>query len=483
MATGGERRQRSGTQQGIEDTTVDYYDIMVIGKAGMGKSTTADKLLVASPTGHTYEGAEYSEPERKGERVSVDDLSIWLLADIPDELKRVQTRLKNIAFFRGLKDPHKEINEYHAEEQPNSGETPDFELISNDSTRMRVLDVPGFFGEQDAGASFASAGEKAHNSVKHALRRMRKILQIQTAMCMKFRRILYFLPNRGSLNRSDSYLETELTTLAKYFGKAIFECMIVVATLSAEAYEGGNPCAFSDKAMRKTKENFRAVLSRTLSSITELPEPPILFISMTSSCEEILQGVKTAQVVREPITLEFDSHICARCGSTAISVQSVKVAVYTDETESSTIPYNQSTCHPLFVPKYSKIVRFFRGVVYVVSLRSLCQNYLDESCVQCKEKPGSRGCTKVNTKYELDGEFLIVDHTNNTSEPIVFQSQDENDQSIPPLQGDPVNGAQTTTITPSVQGPTLSSSGVVVRETNVDNDPTDSHTYLETKGT
>ena len=476
MATGGETRQRSRTQQRMEATVVDYYDILVIGKAGMGKSTTADKLLVANPTGRNYEGAEYSEPKRKGDCVNVEDLNMRLLAGTHDEFKRVQTRLKNIAFFRGLKDPCKEINDFHTEEQPNSGETPDFELISNDSSRVRVLDVPGFFGERDAGASFAPAGEKAHNSVKCALQRMRKILQIQTAMYMKFRRILYFLPNRGSLNRSDSYLETELTTLARYFGKAIFECMIVVATLSVEAYEGGNTVVFSDKAIQKTKENFRVVLSRTLPNERGLPEPPILFVSMTSTCEEILQGVKTAQVVREPITLEFDSHICARCGSKSISAQSVRVAVYTDETETSTIPYNESTCHPLFVPKYSKIVRFFRGVVYVVSLHSLCQNFLDESCVRCERKPGSRGCTIVKTKCELDGEFFMVDHTNNTSEPIEFQFEDVSDKSIPPLQGNPANSAQTTTSAPPVQSPTLSSSGVVVRET-------DSHTYFETKGT
>ena len=36
-------------QQGIEG--VSYYDIMVIGKTGQGKSTTTDKLLIANPTG------------------------------------------------------------------------------------------------------------------------------------------------------------------------------------------------------------------------------------------------------------------------------------------------------------------------------------------------------------------------------------------------------------------------------------------------
>ena len=76
---------RSGTQQGIEDTTIDYYDIMVIGKTGMGKTTTADKLLVANPDQIKYE-AEYTEPERNGECMNVEDLSIWLLSDADDEV-------------------------------------------------------------------------------------------------------------------------------------------------------------------------------------------------------------------------------------------------------------------------------------------------------------------------------------------------------------------------------------------------------------
>jgi len=41
-------------QQGIEESRVDNYDIMVIGKTGQGKSTTTDKLLIAIPTGQDY---------------------------------------------------------------------------------------------------------------------------------------------------------------------------------------------------------------------------------------------------------------------------------------------------------------------------------------------------------------------------------------------------------------------------------------------
>ena len=133
MASGGGTKVRSASQQGIEDGQIDYFDVMVIGKAGMGKTTTADKLLVANPQGCSYQGAQHSEPEVNEGCVSVKDLSIWLLSNAPYELERVKTRLKNIVFFRSLENPHVEINLFHSEDQPNSGMTPDFELIPVDA--------------------------------------------------------------------------------------------------------------------------------------------------------------------------------------------------------------------------------------------------------------------------------------------------------------------------------------------------------------
>ena len=180
---------------------------MIIGKTGMGKSTTADKILVANPDGHDYQGASYSEPVVDNERIRTSDLSMWLISDAPGEMVRVEQRLKNLVFFRGLNEPHVEINTYHS---GNNDTTLSFEVLSNETTKVRVLDVPGFFGEGDAGVAVAAADTKAQHAVGCALERMRMVLQIQAAMHMKFRRILYFLPVHGELKRSDSYLETEL---------------------------------------------------------------------------------------------------------------------------------------------------------------------------------------------------------------------------------------------------------------------------------
>ena len=63
---------QSATQQGIENSTIDYYDIMIIGKTGMGKSTTADKLLVANRDGHVHLGSQHSEAVIKGEQMTLE---------------------------------------------------------------------------------------------------------------------------------------------------------------------------------------------------------------------------------------------------------------------------------------------------------------------------------------------------------------------------------------------------------------------------
>ena len=437
-------KERHPVQQGIEDTSVDYYDIMVIGKTGMGKTSTADKLLVASLDGHNI---RRSEPEMPAERIKVENFSLWVLSEAEEEdIKRVTVRLKRIAHFQALDNPHQRIN---TEGQEDGGTTLNFELISNESTKIRVLDVPGFFGDGDAGLALASADEKANYAASVALGRMRNILQIQATMHMKFRRILYFLPVHGALRRLDAYLETELTTLAKYFGEKIFKNMVVIVTLPVESYVGGNTVTFPESSLELTKKHFNIVLSRSLSQKDDLPEPAFLFISMNDTCETVLKNVKSSRVASEYVTLELDTQICARCASKVHSVRAEKIAVHSNEKGSAAIPYDESTCHPLFIPKHSRVTRFLGGIVYVVSLHAFCRGIrMKEKCIECQREPGSRGCKRVKTKYPLGGQYLVVDHTNNTREPIAFERAGrEQDREGLPQQRNPASGVQASATT------------------------------------
>ena len=108
---------------------------------------------------------------------------------------------------------------------------------------------------------------------------------------------------------------------------------------------------------------------------------------------------------------------------------SEKIAVYVDETETNTIPYEESTCHHLFLPKYTKIEKILGGIVHLTPFGKYFKSWsrfgeLNEKCARCGKAPGSRGCTLVNTRCELHREYFMVDHTNNTQEPILFKFED-----------------------------------------------------------
>lgn len=288
---------------------------------------------------------------------------------------------------------------------------------------------------------------------------MRSILQIQSTMNMKFRRIIYFLPERGELNRSNALLETELATMANYFGRSVFDSMVVVATMPADVYKYAPDCKLSDDSMTKTRKYFDIALSRALSKEKNLPKPPIVFISMMDSCETIYRNIDEAPVACDGIRLEFESVVCARCGIIEQTINSERVAAYISGPVSGTIPYDESTCHPLLVPKYTKVVRFFGGVAHLITLKKFLGKWptfstLDEVCIGCRQAPGSRGCTKVNTKYKIKDQEVIVMHTNNTNEPVTLLSDDEED--FLPEQGQPISVRQTI----SYRGPAQDTSNV-----------------------
>ena len=98
------------------------------------------------------------------------------------------------------------------------GSTQQPELLSNELTRIRVLDVPGFFG-RDAASDDANLDSRMADTKDFDLATMRKVLRIKTAHNFKFNRIVYFLPERGSLKRTSQHLIMEIGIMEQYFGK------------------------------------------------------------------------------------------------------------------------------------------------------------------------------------------------------------------------------------------------------------------------
>ena len=211
-------------------------------------------------------------------------------------------------------------------------------------------------------------------------------LKNEAYLCLSYDAYVYHMM---LMKRSDAYLEFELSTLAKYFGKSIFNCMVVAATMPEEVFEDGNTVKFSGRALSQTKHHLAIVLSCVFPGERDLPDPPLVFISMADTCETVLAKLMNAPVACDHVMLEFDTQVCARCGSKAQVVKSERVAVYIDETEADTIPYDESKCHPLFIPKYTKVDRILGGIAHLVTLGRFLGRWptfrsLREECVRCR---------------------------------------------------------------------------------------------------
>ena len=404
--------------EGAEDNIIDYYDIMVIGRTGMGKSTTADKLVIANPDGHDYRGEQHVDEIVNEGQVRMSDLTMWRIADVEDEVERVTVRLKNLVMFRSLDSTHKEINSlYRRAKKPTVGP----QVISNETTRVRVLDVPGFIGS--------------------GLLIMRNVLKIQSTIRMNFRRIVYFIPERGPLERPHGVLQMELEQMMHYFGKSIFECMVLVATVSPSIYQflPENVLPFTNENEATTRRMFEEALTRVLPNDEHLPDgkPPIVFISMHDTCETILTKIKEAPVIRDELKLAFDHRTCVKCGLKAKILKykndrEKRVACYAGEDPTVGVAYEESHCHPLIVSKYWKISKILGGIAHFFTRNTYegwwpgFRNHDDEVCIECGKIPGEPGCKKIGSQCMLNGVVMTVDHS--PTEPVAVAQPEHADE-------------------------------------------------------
>ena len=408
---------------------LDYYDIMVIGKTGAGKSTTVDKLLIARLPGKEHIQQEQADTgseagithDPHNRALRHENMTMWLISDKDFDLDRVSMRLKNMVFFRSLENPHTEINSIRESGMHIYESTRNCELFSNELTRLQVLDVPGFFGHEAAGQATVKDLSSHVVAVKEFdLLTMRKILRIKSTHNFKFNRIVYFLPVKGSLKRTSQDLIIELGVMKEYFGRPIFESMVVVATYPSDTYEyleddGRN--LFPESKVQNTRRHLREAL-QDVFKCDDVPDPPIIFISLFDSCEEILRKVQTAPVKQDMLNLKFSSSICSRCDVKIIDEGAGKgqssCCSFSDQY--GAIALDESTCHPMMVPKYSTIMKFFGGVAHLITFRQFVGRWpsfenLDEECISCKQPPKSHGCMKVGSKVMFGKESLTVQHS------------------------------------------------------------------------
>lgn len=199
----------------------EYYDILLVGRTGNGKSTTGNKLL---------EIEEYGKSMFKVWGEEAGSEKGFETGSCPQS---VTVRCK---------------------------------LISNQRTTIRVLDTPGFAD---------SKLTKELGVMKSNQHLFQLVVDEQKKFSLAFRRVLYFLPCRGPPDRADGALQEELKVLYECLGQRIFNIMVILATNYPSPRH--QLLGFEEEDMDKVKEVF--MLAYTTITDSTLPHcPPVIYI-------------------------------------------------------------------------------------------------------------------------------------------------------------------------------------------------------------
>ena len=222
-----------------------------------------------------------------------------------------------------------------------------------------------------------------------------------------------------------------------FFGRIIFDSMVVIATLFQRRSKLN---AFTEEDFQDCREVLRRAFQLALAApgqnpddVQDIPNPPIIYLSLEDTSSRILEVLRST-VVASPMGIELHLHenTCARC--------SLRFGVYRTDTVSEPLvsigandgyrsAYSLSRCHPLIKPKYSRVQKIMGGVAYILLLGipKLAGNPWpgffnhDEECAGCKSPPGSPGCLTVGREWGAAGAKIKVDHKSELDRVVVQQ--------------------------------------------------------------
>ena len=373
-------------------TTEYYSDILLLGRKGQGKSMTARKLINHSVVSIT-KGSKYQPWEE----------------------------------FEGSKE---------TENYMNDSATSQCMLLLSKNGKLRILDTPGFADDNELGENFQI---------------LNSILRKQQRNDLAFRRVLYFLPQRGPLERADGTLQEEIQVIHDFLGDEVFKVMVVIAT---NTYRKGRPEErIDDEDIEKTKQAFLKSMEE-ITNTTNQKCPPILYLPYLNEDVGAILSIPTLgdKPMSKPAIVEFSNtnpateelvqreafknrgskiefyDRCLKCSTMVIysCTSRGRIATRTIINEGSEselmVSYNSSKCHPYFIPRYSNSARligvfmhiFTIGIFFLIEVffgKKYWPNIYDteQICSNCEREPLSEPCLQIHTRFGVRTDSGYVD--------------------------------------------------------------------------
>ena len=224
----------------------EYYDIVVIGSTGLGKSALSEKLVQSK----------------------------HFPKDVHSEDKVLEGQSSGIAAGKSMSCTRSEFS---------------FNLKTNEKTKVRVLDTYGLNNP-----TFIDQGSTMN------MRLLKLIISFARNRNLRVRRVVYFLPMRGVPEKAYGSVQEELKLMCRSFGKEVFNCMVIIATAHGRSQMQG----FSELEIEQSRRVLRVCFDEAAKKVPEMSSitcPPVIYLSIKENEADAIKKIKDAKVIVDSI--------------------------------------------------------------------------------------------------------------------------------------------------------------------------------------